>query len=473
MKRRLLLVLVLVLFVLPACSRPAPALSPGPDSTPTPTPEKPVSAAPGTQAAPLRIYPEVILGKDNWLFFGDPINELMRNGGLNDNEIDRMVKELVGISDSLEQRGIAFLFLLVPDKYLIYPEFMPDVYREADVPSSYDRLSEALSQSGIDFIDAKTLLLEKKEETPYRLYYLRDQNWNELGNFYVMQEILAYLDRKYPVPEFQLLSVDTSETRISDGPEANDLNDIIKNLSPWQERGAPEPVYNLSPEPQAPPVLWYGTCFSPEVINMMQDGWPSAITYCSLWEQYGFPLSLRYDIDHRLTDQKVVIFEMDEHYRQELSQTLVPEPPTMDLTPFTRAYDWPADTFLRNWAPESEYNIQEENALVSVTADEPNTSLSFLSTARLRLDSGQQYYLVVKVTSPGVAGLLVDFSKTTKGDYAANGRRARYLYEGENTLVFEFPDPATWGTVKSIRLHLGEKTGVFGISQVAIYARSK
>ncbi len=448
-------------------------------TTPDSNPEL-VPPAPPTTDAPtenptrsLREYNPVILGKDNWLFDGDPINKLIHSGGLDDTQIEQIAEELSYISASLEERGVHFLFLFVPDKYLVYPEFMPDRYKEGDVPSSYKSLSEALTKTDIDFIDCKPLLLDKKRETEYRLYYLRDRRWNQLGNFLIMQEVLAHLSKKYPVPKFEPLSIDTSETRICTTEIGNDLNNMIQSLSPWYEKGAPEPVYKTYSEPQAPSILWYGSCFSPPVVDMMQEGWPNQITYVSLWEQFGFPLSLREDLSRRLTEQKVVIFEVNEHYRQKLSQTLVPEPPKMDLSEFRARYNWQSYSLLQDWEPTNSYDIVVENEAVLVKVNDQNVPPTFQTKAPLSFNPAWQYYLIVKFVSPATTGILVDFSRTLGGMDLWGEVKGQHTYQGDNTVIFEVPARNNFGPVKNIRITFGDKAGIYSILQIAIYPKRK
>lgn len=426
----------------------------------------------GRQTRPLSEYPQVVLGKDNWLFSGDPINELAWHGGLDDAQIERCIGELSDITDSLRGRGIDFLFLLVPDKNLIYPEFMPDTYGEVegDINSAYERFSKALSKTNIDFIDGKNVLLENKKKTGYRLYYMRDVNWNSLGNFYVVQEILSRLSQKHPVPQFELQSVDTSQNRVSDTVNGNDLNDLLESLVPWQEKGAPEPVYDTRPEPQAPPILWYGSCFSPEVVDMMKGGWTNSITYVPLWTEFRLPQSLRQDINNRLDGQKVVIFEIAEHYRQSLYTSLVPEPPEVDLATTTLRYNWGLSNFLQDWQSEDESDLVVQDKAVLVKVGDCDPAPYFYTTAPLQLEPSRRNYLVIKIASSAVNGISFEFSTTINGEYLDTGQ-GRYIYKGDNTVVFEVPDQDIQSPVRSIRINLGSNPGEYRISQISIYAR--
>ncbi|MFC1978254.1 hypothetical protein ACFLWS_08370 [Chloroflexota bacterium] len=420
----------------------------------------------------VRQYAEVILGKDNWLFWGGPINELIRFGGLDDAQIEKCVTELSYVNDRLKEQGVHLLFVLIPDKELIYPEYMTDVYRKSNIPSSYDGLSQALMLSGIDFIDCKPLMLEKKEEAGNRLYYLRDTRFNPLGNLYVLQEVLNHLSEEYSVPKYDLVSVDTDESRVTESATGNDLNDLLQVLSPWRERGAPKPVYNVDPASQAPPVLWYGSCFSPALIGMLQRDWPNSITHVSFWQDYGLPLSFRQDIDRRLQDNKIVVFEIAEHYRQKLSTMLRPEPPQFDFTPDARVHSWQTASLLQKWENIGRSTLEVENDMVLVEVTASELAPFIRTTESLLLSPDRRYYLEIKLVSPAFTGMMVDFSRALGDKDVWSDGQGRHIYQGENTVVFQIPDRNKYGAVQNIRIHLAQ-SGIYGISKIAIYSRRK
>ena len=384
----------------------------------------------------------------------------------------KAIDELAYINSNLKAKGIHFLFVLVPDKQLIYPEFMPDKYRDDAALLSYERMSRALKSTEVDVIDTKPILLDKKRETGKRLYYMRDNRWNQFGNFLITQEIMSHLGRSFPMPQYELISVDTSEKRIVTGEVGNDLNDLLQSLSPWLEKGAPEPVYNVTRPEQAPDILWYGDCFSAPLTEFVKESWPGTITYVSLYDALGFPVSFREDLERRLEGEKIVILELDEHYRQELSRMLVPELPRINPD-WSLLYNWQSDSLLKGWAARGAYDIQVTDDKVLVTVEGTNVPASFYNTARLVFPPSKKYYLVIKLTSPAATGVVVDFSATTKDILYFEGRRTQHSYKGDNTIIFEFPEQETPSTTRSIHIYLGNEAGTYGISEVAIYSSTQ
>jgi hypothetical protein len=444
---------------------------PGDTAAPTPVPALTPAPAP-VPAKPLKEYPEVVMGKDNWLFDGTLINHLLTYGALNDTQIEGIVNESSYINNSLKQQGVDFFFILMPDKRSIYQEFMPDYYNADGIPSSYDRLSEALSKTDIDFIDCKPLLLQKKT-AGYRLYYMRDTHLNQLGNFYVLQEILAHLGKKYPVPRFEFTSINTDETRVLDTDTGNNLNNMIETLSPWREKGAPEPVYNVYQEPRAPSLLWYGTSNTPPLNSMMSEGWPNLDQYMSMAGPFGWPLSLRQDISRRVGNHKIVIFEIAEHYRWDLSHILVPEPSLPNLAECKQEYNWQPSNFLQDWKPVEQCDLSVENDVVLAKVKISDFTPSFCTSHPLSLEPSRIYYLVIKIASPVVTGVQAYFSRATRDTYIETDRLGQHIFEGDNTVILEIPDQEEWGLLKNIRIHPGAEAGIYRILEIAIYSEPK
>lgn len=246
---------------------------------------------------------------------------------------------------------------------------------------------------------------------------------------------------------------------------------MIQGVTPWYEKGAPEPVYNVFPEAGAPAILWYGDCYSPEMIDMLKQAWPEQIDYVSLWGPYGFPLSLRQDIAQRVAGHKIVVFELAEEYRQHLSGMSVPEAPQTDTSSYTPVYIWQSNNFLKAWKPEAGTTLKIDADSLVVQAEDPEREAAFSTKASLRLEPSKEYYLKLQFSSPGVSGALVDFSTTLSSDYFGARQKGQFIYQGENTIGFDFPDKDITGTIRNIRIRLGASAASYKLSQIVIYAK--
>jgi alginate O-acetyltransferase complex protein AlgJ len=97
----------------------------------------------------------------------------------------------------LKQRGIAYLFVIVPNKSTIYPEYMPAAIRRLHRQSRMDQLLEALQEEGgFPTIDLReTLLVAKRSQ---RIYHKTDSHWNELGAYFAYQKVMEKLAKDFP-----------------------------------------------------------------------------------------------------------------------------------------------------------------------------------------------------------------------------------------------------------------------------------
>ncbi|MDK9708270.1 MAG: hypothetical protein OEL83_14595 [Desulforhopalus sp.] len=101
----------------------------------------------------------------------------------------------------LKEQGIEFVFVLVPTKALVYPEYLPTNLQNIRKGSTrYDQLTEFLrASSDIHFIDMLPHLLRAKEAQPYPLlFYKTDVHWNFFGAFIAYQAIIDELREMFP-----------------------------------------------------------------------------------------------------------------------------------------------------------------------------------------------------------------------------------------------------------------------------------
>jgi alginate O-acetyltransferase complex protein AlgJ len=144
--------------------------------------------------------PTVLIGKNGWLFYDKPVNQpgtVDYYRALN----PFSVKELEQWKNLLEQRhqwlaarGILYLFIIVPNKNTIYPEFMPDHIRRVNKKSRMDQLVEYLEKhSRVPLLDTRPALKDAK--TQYPVYSKTDSHWNDYGAYIAHREIINYISR--------------------------------------------------------------------------------------------------------------------------------------------------------------------------------------------------------------------------------------------------------------------------------------
>jgi hypothetical protein len=133
---------------------------------------------------------DVVIGRQGWLFYGGQyeIEQYLGLRPLSDPQIGAIVGELEREWKFLRSRGIAFVFVIAPNKSSIYPEYLPDgLHRIGPTPA--DQLMSALAQRPeIPVVDGRMLLRRSKHLGP--LYFQTDTHWNDIGAFITLQAVM-------------------------------------------------------------------------------------------------------------------------------------------------------------------------------------------------------------------------------------------------------------------------------------------
>jgi alginate O-acetyltransferase complex protein AlgJ len=129
--------------------------------------------------------PTVLVGKQGWLYFtgedGKALDRWYRGiGAFTDADIETLRVELLRRREYLDHLGIAYVVVVVPEKYSVYPEFLPEWVSRVAATSALDRIADDLSHHPeLHFIDLRAALRDSKQRE--RVYYKTDSHWNFLG----------------------------------------------------------------------------------------------------------------------------------------------------------------------------------------------------------------------------------------------------------------------------------------------------
>lgn len=164
--------------------------------------------------------PDVIVGKDGWLFYaGDGASEDMASAvPFTSAELEAWRTTLEHTRDWMEAHGIAYVFVLAPDKHAIYPEQLPPSIHRIGAETRTDALVNYLREhSTVPVLDLRGPLLAAKGAE--RIYHRTDTHWNDLGAFAASEAIRrllpsrvgaaasgrgAFAERTVTVPGFDL-----------------------------------------------------------------------------------------------------------------------------------------------------------------------------------------------------------------------------------------------------------------------------
>jgi alginate O-acetyltransferase complex protein AlgJ len=141
----------------------------------------------------------VIAGKGDWLFYGDDggMPDYVQAEPLSARDLELWQRTLERTRDWLAGRGIRFLFVLAPDKQMIYPELMPASLRRLRPEYAADQfLAHMRAHSDVEIVDLRPGLIAAK---PHELlYHHYDTHWNDRGALIGYQQIAARLHDWFP-----------------------------------------------------------------------------------------------------------------------------------------------------------------------------------------------------------------------------------------------------------------------------------
>lgn len=141
----------------------------------------------------------VVIGKRNWLFYTiEPVGgDYPTARPFTPEELERWRRLLEARRAWLADRGIAYLFVVAPDKQTVYPEKLPpSVRRRRQGPSRLDQLVDYLNaHSDFPILDLREPLRQAKEKE--RVYARTDSHWNGRGAYVGYRQIVDALAPRF------------------------------------------------------------------------------------------------------------------------------------------------------------------------------------------------------------------------------------------------------------------------------------
>ncbi len=142
---------------------------------------------------------KVVKGNAGWLYLGRKalIDESRGLSPLQEKEVQAWAAKIDAIRQWQEARGGAFLFVLVPDKQRVFPEFLPDWYAASESRRK-EQLLEALAPLGTPVLDLTETLREAKKTGGDPVWLKTDTHWNGVGAWHGYRAIIERLSPSLP-----------------------------------------------------------------------------------------------------------------------------------------------------------------------------------------------------------------------------------------------------------------------------------
>jgi len=144
----------------------------------------------------------------------------------------QLVRLLQSADAAYAANNIHMILVIVPSKDILYPENLP-WYAPRYGPQMITNIEEELRTTGIDVIPVTDILQQHKYDGP-ELYHKRDGHWNDIGAYYVAQEIVARiaLHEQRATPWPQVPPVYHAISRVPSGASNFAALLLNRNVSP-------------------------------------------------------------------------------------------------------------------------------------------------------------------------------------------------------------------------------------------------
>ncbi|MEI9865249.1 MAG: alginate O-acetyltransferase [Limisphaerales bacterium] len=146
---------------------------------------------------------KVLVGKQGWLFYTEE-QMIDHYSGLlqfTPEELHGWQVLLEKRRDWLAQRGIAYLFVVTPDKHTIYPEELPRWVTKIHPQTKLDQFFAYMREhSTVPVLDLRPAVRDAKSVHPP--YKKTDTHWNSFGGFIAYQKLVPAL--AHILPELKL-----------------------------------------------------------------------------------------------------------------------------------------------------------------------------------------------------------------------------------------------------------------------------
>ncbi|MBV9758906.1 MAG: hypothetical protein JO047_17810 [Alphaproteobacteria bacterium] len=136
--------------------------------------------------------PMVIVGRHGWLFYAgnSSLENWLHRLPFSPAELEQWTARLAERERWFAAHGIAYLFVVAPDKQTIYPEYMPRYLRSDAGTTRLDQLSAQLAGDARWF-DLRPTLREAKAGS--LVYFRTDTHWNGRGAYAAYRAIMERL----------------------------------------------------------------------------------------------------------------------------------------------------------------------------------------------------------------------------------------------------------------------------------------
>ena len=192
------------------------------------------------------------------------------------------IERTLVLIDSLKKHNTAFLFVEAPSKTWVYPEYMPQAYRDSIMPLCVqDYYTQLFEENGIPHIDFLSYFKSLKGKTEYPLYSPYGTHWAESTIPFVADSILRKIERLIGQKMPHIVCVDENlQTRYS--KQDGELEDLMNLMFPLRKPALPQPIMALSDTTLRKPNLL--VIADSYFIQLQESAFADCFNRCDYWK---------------------------------------------------------------------------------------------------------------------------------------------------------------------------------------------
>ena len=192
------------------------------------------------------------------------------------------IEKTLVLIDSLRRHNTAFLFVEAPSKTWVYPEYMPQPYRDSIMPFCVqDCYTQLFEENGIPHIDFLSYFKSLKGKTEYPLYSPYGTHWAESTIPFVADSILRKIESLIGQEMPHIVCLDENlQTRYS--KQDGELEDLMNLMFPLRKPALPQPIMALSDTTLRKPNLL--VIADSYFIQLQESAFANCFNRCDYWK---------------------------------------------------------------------------------------------------------------------------------------------------------------------------------------------
>lgn len=186
--------------------------------------------------APLEDY-LVEYGREDWLYYtGDNSVGFFRGNNLLDpNELPHWRDAFASLKGLCAKKGIRLVYLIVPNKEQVYPEYMAS-YKIENQPKREEIIYQYMAENYIPILYPLKDFRELKAN--HTIYFRQDSHWNQIGAYYALAKVYELLG----IPVVPLNEIQIRET-VKKGGDLSNFSGYATDYPDYTLQYKPEITY--------------------------------------------------------------------------------------------------------------------------------------------------------------------------------------------------------------------------------------